>query len=256
MLDQYRLDSFKEDKTTSIPTAPTKDQQKEFVEVRLDSMSIDNLPEAHQGVQYVIGRKIPRDRWDDIGYTENFAKTVSEVSGDRKYFRLPKDPRIILELRDENGKLFGIQGRALKSSPMRYITIRFDDSQPKLFGMDSVNRSQPIFVTEGPFDSLFLPNSIALCGGDVSQSLQRYSGCDVTVVLDNEPYSKDTVSRMRAAIDRGFKVAFWKIDPKFKDINDMVVKGGFSPEFILNHIKENSFKGGYALATLLMWKKN
>ena len=259
-VDEYRLESFKENSGTSFALTKAKPlvdvQEDPPIVVAKPDYFIADLPEAHKAVQFVAGRKIPVSRWDDIGYTENFAQWVVKASGITKYKRLPKDARILLELRDEEGNLFGVQGRAIDpGSALRYITIRFNDEHPKLFGLESVNTTQPIIVTEGPIDSLFLPNAIAICGGDVSMSLNRFRGKEVIVALDNEPRSKDTVSRMNAAIDKGFKVCFWGIDAKFKDINDMVLKGGMTPEMIMTHILKNSYSGGYAKATMNMWKK-
>ena len=47
---------------------------------------------------------------------------------------------------------------------MRYITIMLDEDSPKVFGLDRVNETEPIYIVEGPFDSLFLDNSIAMAG--------------------------------------------------------------------------------------------
>lgn len=260
-VDEYRLESFKENSGTGFASYKPKTLDDDPVQeapivVAKPDFYLSDLPKAHQAVKFVAGRKIPESRWDDIGYTENFAQWVVKASGITKYKRLPKDARILLELRDEEGRLFGVQGRAIDpGSSLRYITIRFNDDHPKLFGLESVNTTQPIIVTEGPIDSLFLPNAIAICGGDVSMSLNRFRGKEVIVALDNEPRSKDTVSRMNAAIDKGFKVCFWGIDTKFKDINDMVLKGGMTPEMIMTHIHKNSYSGGYAKATMLTWKK-
>jgi hypothetical protein len=149
-----------------------------------------------------------------------------------------------------------VQGRALdKTSSMRYITIKFDDSKPKIFGMENVNTTHPIIITEGPIDSLFLPNALAICGGDISMSLSWLRGKDVTIALDNEPRSKDTVSRMEAAIAQGFAVCFWRYDPTLKDINDFVKDGGIEPEKIVEHIRQNAYSGAKARVALSMWKK-
>ena len=260
-VDEYRLETFKENSGQGFTPRNVATLDDDLIEqtpivVAKPDQYISELPRDHKAVLYVAGRKIPESRWDDIGYTKNFAQWVIKASGLPKYARLPKDERILLELRDSEGNLFGVQGRALNNgTALRYITIRFNDDRPKLFGLESVNTTQPIIVTEGPIDSLFLPNAIAICGGDVSMSLQRFKGKEVIVALDNEPRSKDTVSRMQAAIDKGFKVCFWQIDTKYKDINDMVLKGGMTPEMIMTHIQKNSYSGGYAQATMLMWKK-
>ena len=37
-----------------------------------------------------------------------------------------------------------------------------DEDQPKIYGLDSINKELPIYVVEGPFDSTFLNNSVKL----------------------------------------------------------------------------------------------
>ena len=251
---EYRLDKFREAGKEFVFAPEAIVDEPPIITTK--TIAVSQLPHDHQAVLYVLQRKIPKDRWDDIGYTENFAEWVLESSGIAKYKRLPKDRRIIFELRDQQGNLFGVQGRALdKTSSMRYITIKFDDSKPKIFGMENVNTTHPIIITEGPIDSLFLPNALAICGGDISMSLSWLRGKDVTIALDNEPRSKDTVSRMEAAITQGFAVCFWRYDPTLKDINDFVKDGGIEPEKIVEHIRQNAYSGAKARVALSMWKK-
>ena len=41
-----------------------------------------------------------------------------------------------------------------------------DDDAPKIYGLDNIRTDAPVYVTEGPFDSTFLRNAIAMCGAD------------------------------------------------------------------------------------------
>jgi hypothetical protein len=253
---EYRLEKFKNDNGVIDSPVVEKEISLEPIKPTSRAISIVDLDNDHPAKKYIAKRMIPVDRWDDIGYVKNFSEFVMETSGLTKYKRLPKDERIVLELRDTSGKLFGIQGRALSAAAsMRYITIKFDDRMSKLYGMENLNTTHPIVVVEGGFDSMFLPNAIAVCGGDVSMSLVDLQKHNVTVALDNECRSKDTVQRMGKSIDMGFNVCFWRIDPDYKDINDMILKGGYSKEQIYEHIMCNSYRGAKAKVALAMWKK-
>ena len=66
------------------------------------------------------------------------------------------EPRIIIPL-VRNDKLIGVQGRAVSSNPVKYLTIMFDEDAPKIYGIDRVDRKLPVFVVEGPFDKHFPP---------------------------------------------------------------------------------------------------
>ena len=62
----------------------------------------------------------------------------------------------------------GFQGRAFHNpTQMRYITVMLEKDAPKIYGLDKINESKPIFIVEGPFDSLFLDNSVAMAGSDI-----------------------------------------------------------------------------------------
>ena len=39
-----------------------------------------------------------------------------------------------------------------------------DDDAPKIYGLDNIRRDAPVYITEGPFDSTFIRNAIAMCG--------------------------------------------------------------------------------------------
>ena len=44
-----------------------------------------------------------------------------------------------------------------------------DEDHPKIYGLDKVNKTKTVYVTEGPFDSHFITNAIAMCGSDVDE---------------------------------------------------------------------------------------
>ena len=114
---------------------------------------------------------------------------------------------------------------------------------------DRVNPNETVYVTEGPFDSVFIPNALAMCGSDVDH--RSIDVRDTVWVFDNEPRSKQIVDRIAAAIKRGDKVVIWDKDIKEKDINEMVLQG-YDPYVIIKH---NTFSGLEATLKLADWKK-
>ena len=99
-------------------------------------------------------------------------------------------------------------GRSLNpKSKLRYITIIYDETKPKLFGLDKVDLSSPTYITEGPLDSLFIPNAIAMCGSDVH--LGDWGISNRVWVYDNEPRNPQIVDRIRRTIDSGDPVVIW-----------------------------------------------
>jgi hypothetical protein len=123
-----------------------------------------------------------------------------------------------------------------------------------IFGLNNVDKNQTIYVTEGPIDSLFLPNSVAVGNANL-KSVGDYLPKDKSVlVYDNEPRNKEVVREIKTAIEAGFHVVIWPKDISEKDINDMVLKANMSAEEILNTINKNTFQGPKALLTFNIWK--
>ena len=132
---------------------------------------------------------------------------------------------------------------------MRYITIMLDENKPKIYGLDRINTTKPIYIVEGPFDSTLLDNSVAMAGSDVDSRTLGWS--DYIWVYDNEPRNREIVERISRSIDRGEKVVIWPTSIVEKDINDMVL-GGHN---IMSVLKSNTYSGLQAKVKLTEWKK-
>lgn len=204
---------------------------------------ISELNNSHPAKEYLLNRQIPEKYFSKFYYAEDFhawAKTETKI----------KESRIIIPLMSKSGKLFGFQGRALdKTAKLRYITTILDDKYAKLFGLDSLDFNKTIYVTEGPFDSLFLSNAIAMCGSDVHLEKSIYR--DRVFILDNEPRNVQIVQRYDKLISSGEKVVIWPTSVKEKDINDMII-AGLNPQQIIN---ENTYQGLEAKVKFTTWKK-
>ena len=98
-----------------------------------------------------------------------------------------------------------------------------NDDAPKIYGLDQIGRGTPVYITEGPFDSTFIRNSIAMCGSD--GDVGKWGISSPTWVYDNEPRNSEIVRRIEDTIDRGEKVVIWPSNIPEKDINDMVLAG-------------------------------
>ena len=72
---------------------------------------------------------------------------------------------------------------------------------PKIYGLDDITTEDTVYITEGPFDSTFIPNSIAMCGADADISSWGIS--DPVWIYDNEPRNREIVTRIQRTIDNG-----------------------------------------------------
>ena len=124
-----------------------------------------------------------------------------------------------------------------------------DKDYPKLFGLDRVNNTQKVYVTEGPFDSLFLSNAIAMCGSDVTLDDTQFN--DLVYVLDNEPRNYEIVKKYEKLIQSGNQIVIWPNTIKEKDLNDMIMSG----HDVQRVVKSNIYSGLEATIKLNAWKK-
>jgi hypothetical protein len=152
---------------------------------------------------------------------------------------------------DREGNFFAFQGRAFGKEQPKYITIKFDDTKEKIYGLDRIDLNKPIMITEGPIDSLFLDNAIALAGADANIKI-NHEQC--TMIFDNEPRNEQIVNRMVKAVDKKFNVAVFPKTLKYKDINDMIIAGKTSAE-IQTIISNNTYCGLKALQHINNWKR-
>lgn len=203
---------------------------------------------------YLLDRKIPEDKIKSLWYVDN-AQTLSLLDDKYRDRVLGNDPRIILPFVNEKGELVGISGRAINDSPLRYLTMRFQDDVPLIFNLNNVDKSKTIYVTEGPIDSLFLPNSIAVGGSDfkkIDSTIKENS----VIIYDNEPRNTEILKKLEEVIELGYTVCIWndKRVKGLKDINDMI-QSGLTPEDVVDIIDSNSFNGLSAKLKLKEYKK-
>jgi hypothetical protein len=208
---------------------------------------VSQLTPDHPVKQYVMKRRIPPIYHHKLCYAPKFKQWINNVLPGKFNGDAGDEPRLVIPFIDKESNCFGIQGRAFNPNSIRYITIMFDEDKPKVFGLDTVDFNQEVFVLEGPIDSMFIPNAIAMAGADLT--LQTNS--KLTFIFDNEPRNKQIVSRMEKAIDKGYNIVIWPDDVMAKDINDMVLIG-LDPMKIIN---KNIFSGLGARARLSQWSK-
>jgi len=180
-------------------------------------------------------------------YAEKFNEFVNSLKVTFDSFSRD-EPRIVIPLFYENN-LVGLQGRAINPSHIKYITIMLDDEAPKIYGLDNIRRDAPVFVTEGPFDSSLVRNSIAMCGAD--GDVRKWGVSNPIWVYDNEPRNREITNRISSTIDSGGSVVIWPNDMWEKDINDMVLNG----HMIMDLLESNTYSGLEAKVKFNSWKK-
>ena len=239
MYKEFVMEKFTGPKTDEFKFEAPKFKKRD---PKLENLTpINKLNGNHPARQFVESRQIPEEFYSDLYLCSKFFKWAK--------IRSKQDhPRLVIPFRDESGEVFAAQGRAFGKETPKYLTVKFQD-KPKIFGLDRCDWSQQTYVVEGPLDSLFVDNCLAVAGADFEHHFPMKE--NVTIILDNEPRSREIIKRMEKLIDKDYELVIWPDNVKEKDINDMVLAGDAN---IMQTIKNNTYTGLTAKLKLSSWK--
>ena len=241
---QYTMEKFKEGYTGKnfVVEEPKLEFKKPVFKKELDLPRASEVPIAKE---YLEKRMLDPTKFY---FAKKFRTWVN--SKKRTFDSVQKDEsRIIIPMYDTERNLIGFQGRALGPNFVKYITVMLNDDAPKVFGLEQIDKTKTVYVTEGPFDSTFIRNSIAMCGAD--GDVRGWGVSRPVWVYDNEPRSSEILKRIESTIDRGECVVIWPQNIKEKDINDM----GLSKYDIMSILELNTYSGLEAKVKFNNWKK-
>ena len=241
---QYTMEKFKEGHTGK--NFVVEQPKFEFVKpVFKRNLNLPKASEVSIAREYLTKRKLDPEKF-------YFADKFKEWTNTQKvmFNTIGRDEcRIIIPMYNEDKNLIGFQGRSLVPNLVKYITVMLDEDAPKIYGLDQVDSSKPIYIVEGPFDSTFIQNAVAMCGSDVN--IGSFGWSNYIYVFDNEPRNREIVNRISKTIDRGDKVVIWSTSIEQKDINDMVLAG----LNVQSVVESNTYYGLEAKLKFNTWKK-
>jgi predicted RNA-binding Zn-ribbon protein involved in translation (DUF1610 family) len=256
---EYCLERYKEGDTGR---KPHKEHGFVFKPVVFGSNKTDNLKgvltplsklsDTHEAIVYARSRKIPEDKLKTLYYVDNVQK-LKVFSPEYEEKIVTEEPRIVLPFYDSEDELVAISCRAIRGEKLRYLVMKIKNDLPSIYNMNGIDIAQTIFVTEGPIDSLFLPNAVAVGNSNLKYVINHLPKDKLVLIYDNEPRNKEIVREMKDAIDVGASICIWPKSFKEKDINDMVLAGKPLDE-ILNTINKFTFRGPQALLEYNIWR--
>jgi hypothetical protein len=212
---------------------------------------VSQLEWDHPAKQYINKRKIPPRFHHKLFYAPKFKTWINTIIPDKFDVSSGDEPRLIIPFLDKEKNCFGIQGRSFKKDGIRYITIMFDENKPKVYGLDDVDMNQLVYVVEGPIDSMFIPNCLAMAGSAASflKNVPNF-----VLIMDNERRNKQIIEHIEKCIDLGYNICLWPDNVEHKDINDMVL-AGMSETEIKGIIDSNTYHGLQAKMKLVSWRR-
>ena len=258
--DDYIIERYRKGVKTNNPEPEFKFDVPVFQEKGIvkNLKSISDLSTKHPSRKFVEKRKIPSDSFSNLYLCDSFYKFTNTLIPN-KFPSLDGDhPRLLIPFMDEKKKIFAYQGRAFGKEQPKYITIKLDQDKDKIFGLDRVDKNKHIYVVEGPIDSLFVDNCVAVAGSDFISPLMIGDKCitneQLTIIFDNEPRNKEICIQIEKCINHGKNIVLWPEHLKHKDINDMIIDG-HTKKHIQEIITNNTFYGAAAQLRFTEWRK-
>ena len=241
---QYTMEKFKEGFTGKnfVVDEPKLEFTKPIFRKKIDLPRASEVPVAKN---YLEKRNLDASQF-------YFAAKFKEWTNTQKHTfdTIGRDEsRIIIPMYDTDKNLIGFQGRSLGPNSVKYITVMLNEEVPKVYGMDRIDTEKSVYVVEGPFDSTFVENSIALCGSD--GDVEYLKAYDLIYAYDNEPRNQEIVNRIERCIRDNKRVVIWPRGIVEKDINDMILSG----HDIMSVLKSNTYSGLEAQIKFNNWKK-
>ena len=255
LYQQYRMERFKQGNTSpKVEKLPELESKNKVVDV-LDQCceKVSSLPSSHEAVQYLERRFIPKATQHKLYYTSS-SQSLEQLNEDVYKNRITDPyPRIVIPYCDRHGNLTGVAARTLGKSTLRYINIK-TSNEPMIYGLDKVNVGQNIFVTEGAFDAMLLPNAVSASGSDLKKVEKVLPSNLLTYIYDNEPRNGEIVKKIFSTIEAGAKVVIFPKTINHKDLTDCV-RAGLEIEELIEVLNNNTFEKLRALVKFNEWKK-
>lgn len=211
--------------------------------------NMQDLPLTHAASTFLQKRAFTGREMSRLFYTDDFKAVAARLNPEAGKNLINGEPRILIPFVNPRGTIEIFQGRALKDSKMKYITIKEHDDVEKIYGAYHLDPTQTSYCVEGPIDSLFVDNCIATCDANLIRST-----ADV-LIFDNQCRNKEVCRYMEQAIEEGRSLVIWPHSPVKKiDINDMI-KMGMSRKGLMEVIEQSTFKGLTAKMKFMQWKR-
>lgn len=253
LFKEWSLESFKEktdaNKMDYIPTKHVPETKKYIPDIFEGLPEINSLSDDHPAKKILLDRKIPLKH--KFYYAENFIEWTKTNNDKFEKWKGSDHPRIIIPWYSREGTIIGYSARSMRSEDTpKYIRIFVDDNvKEKFYGMDRLDDTKTHFVVEGEFDSLCIPNAIAVSNG----KLHTYTHKNAVMIGDIDIRNPQIMKNTSDMIDLGLKVCLLPTNLGGKDLNELVMLG-YTQRQLVDLIEKNTFQGLKAKIKFNLWK--
>lgn len=148
--------------------------------------------------------------------------------------------RLIIPFFNEVGDCVYFQARKLNDNdPLELKYMNPVGSRDILFGIDRIDRKKTVVLLEGPIDSLFVENGLALMTCAITQNqLKMLNNLNIILMLDNDEAGK--AASLKLSQKHNFRVFMYPKDFNgCKDINEYIISKNID-KLSLDFVEKNS----------------
>lgn len=255
LYNAYRLEKYRDSSDLhQLSITPTKQkvEQIELPNILKELKSMDDLEYYHPAKNYIIKRGIHEQFWSKIFYAPKFfawARKHEPELFERKTGK-QEHSRIIIPWFDKKGKCVAYSARAMGNEEPKYYKIKLDKTDNSFFGEERLKYDRQIYVVEGPVDSLFLPNCIAVGNANIG----LFDNDSSIYIPDRDVRNTEVMDIVEKLVNSGKKVFLAPPTLKGKDINEYL-ENGITQNRLLEIIQENTYQGLEAKLYFTKWRK-
>lgn len=183
----------------------------------------------------------------------NSRRLFTAINSCKKFFISTKDKvhknRLVIPFYVDN-RVACYQTRSLTAQQFPKYLTKFGEKE--VFGLNNINIDIPyIFIFEGPIDSMFVQNGVAIASLAATEhqarQLSSFIGYQHIYVFDNDKNNSQTSSKIQKHIKEGKTVFIWPREfNQFKDFNEICCKLNLD-EISWRFVVKNSHKNEEAL---------
>lgn len=201
--------------TPKIYKAPVVEKYVEFNDTKYFTPILSGTSDLFEkAISYVKSRKIEEDIWSKF-----YVSTGGRFQG-----------RLIIPFYNGNDIYF-YQARSLIGQDPKYLNRKTNDRPA--YNIHNIDKEKEVLVVEGPIDSMFLENSVAVLGIKYNEKIEEtLNSLNTYYIWDND---KDGKKKSIQFLQEGKYVFNWSkflragnILTPIKDVNDFVLLSGIN----------------------------
>jgi hypothetical protein len=224
---------------------------------------VNTLVPEHHILGYIRHRRLPERAYPLLGYTENWGGFLHEQGWASGTLNIQPQQALVLLAFDASWRLLGAQARIVQSgASYRYLTGKSPAAEASIFGLPLLVPHRPVFLTEGPIDSLMFDNGVAAMSAGLDSAAEKATAAGYSPsltewirVYDNEPRNPQIVDAMEQTIRRGAPIVIWPAAyRKYKDVNELVQAESWTPDRVSDTFKTWVYQGLRARVRMGEWQ--